>query len=53
MKVAIIVVVMWWLVLELWVRNAEHTSKQFEEERRKELERKRREREEWAKKYRS
>ena len=52
MKTAIIVVVMWYLVLEFWVRNAENKSKAFEEERQKELDKRRKEREEWAKRYR-
>lgn len=32
MKTAIILVVIWWLVLELWVRNAQHTSKKKEKQ---------------------
>lgn len=52
MKTAIIVIAMWYFVLEFLVRNAEYKSKSFEEERQKERERKQREREEWAKRYR-
>ena len=53
MKLAIIILAMWCVVLEFWVQNAERKSKVAQEERRKELERKVREREEWAKRYRN
>ena len=52
MKLAIIILVMWYFVLEFWVRNAEQNSKEDEEARRQELLKKAHEREEWAKRYR-
>jgi uncharacterized membrane protein len=52
MKLAIIILVMWYLVLQFWVKTAEHKSKTFDEEREKERMRKIREREEWVKRYR-
>ncbi len=51
MKLAIIMVAIWALVLEFWVRNVEQKSKADKEARRQELLRKAREREEWAKRY--
>lgn len=32
MKTAIIIVVIWWLILEVFVRHAKHTSKKKEKE---------------------
>ena len=52
MKLAIIILAMWCAVLEFWVWNAEQKDKVLKEERQRELERKAREREEWAKRYR-
>jgi hypothetical protein len=51
MKLAIIIVVLWYLILQLWVRNAEQKSKAREEMRKRELLKKIREREEWVKRY--
>jgi hypothetical protein len=52
MKLAIIILVMWYFVLEFWVRNIEQKSKADEEVQRQELLKKAREREEWVKRYR-
>jgi hypothetical protein len=52
MKLAIIILVMWYLVLNFLVSNAEQKSKADEEARRQELLKKAHEREEWVKRYR-
>lgn len=52
MKLAIIMLVMWYLVLEFWVWRAEQKSKADEEARRQELLKKAREREAWVKLHR-
>lgn len=51
MKTAIIVLVVFYLVLQVWIYNVEQKSKADLERQQQELLKKTREREKWAKKY--
>lgn len=52
MKTAIIVLVIFYFVLQVWIYSAEQKSKADEEARRQELLKKAREREAWANRHR-